>query len=144
MFLSVSARARVSMNYSMYVGLESSLQQHLSSVIWVDYFFPCIWVFCLLVHMCTRYRQYPRRPEEGIRFPRTGVTTGCELPLFLWKSVLLNTELFLQPGEKNLFLRQDFTLYPSLARNSLCSPDWFQLATLSSAGITANWEGRTI
>lgn len=62
--------------------------------------------------MCTRYRQYPRRPEEGIRFPRTGVTTGCELPLFLWKSVLLNTELSLQPGEKKSFFETGFYSIP--------------------------------
>lgn len=126
-------------------GWRTVYSSFLSSVIWVDYFFLYTGVFCLLVHLCTRYRQCPRRPEEGIRFPWTGVTTGCELPLFLWKSVLLNTEQCLQPGGKEKsFLRQDFTLYTSLVRNSLCSPDWLQLATLSSAGNTANWEGRTI
>lgn len=34
----------------------------------------CVCLFCLHVHAW-----HPRRLEEGIRFPQTGVIDGCEL-----------------------------------------------------------------
>lgn len=37
-------------------------------------------VFSLCVCLCSVCMQYVQRPEEGITFPRTGVTGDCELP----------------------------------------------------------------
>lgn len=38
----------------------------------------CVWVFCLLVLLYITCIQWPHKPEEGIRFPVTGVTESCE------------------------------------------------------------------
>lgn len=35
---------------------------------------------CLNVYLCALCMRYPWKPEEGIRFPGTGVTDDCELP----------------------------------------------------------------
>lgn len=60
----------------------------------VPYFLPklqlfifilCVQVFCLSVCLCITCIQYWRRSEEGIGFPWTGVTDGCELPYRCWK-----------------------------------------------------------
>ena len=63
--------------------------------------FLCVWLFCLHVCMCTTCMQCLWRPEEGSRFPGTGITSGCEPPCgcgnwtqVLWKEqqVLLTNE----------------------------------------------------
>lgn len=33
----------------------------------------CVWIFCLLVCMCTTRMQCQWKPEEGVEYPRTGV-----------------------------------------------------------------------
>ena len=38
----------------------------------------------LYVCLCTMGMQYPQKPEEGIRFPGTGITEGCELLCGCW------------------------------------------------------------
>lgn len=30
------------------------------------------------IYFCTMYKQWPRRPEEGVRSPLTGATGGCD------------------------------------------------------------------
>lgn len=53
-----------------------------------------VWVFYMHICLCTMYMQYPWSPEEGIRFSRTGVKDGCELPYGCWESNLSS------PGEQ--------------------------------------------
>lgn len=66
--------------------------------------FMCLHVF-LPVCICTTDAWYPWRPEEGIRFPGTGVPDCCELLWVCWEvnlgplqeqHLLLTTELSLQ------------------------------------------------
>lgn len=45
----------------------------------------CVWVFLLLCFLCATFMQCPRKAEEGIRYPRTEVTDGSELPCGFWE-----------------------------------------------------------
>lgn len=63
-------------------------------------------MFCLYEYLCSMCMQFPKRPEEGIRFPGTGVnrwlwvTTTWVLVLLILQEqpVLLATEPSLQPA----------------------------------------------
>jgi hypothetical protein len=66
-----------------------------------------IWVFCLHIHL-----YITRRPEEGIKYPGTGFTDGCEPPRGCWElnlglledqQVLLTTELSIQSPTVRFF-----------------------------------------
>ena len=35
--------------------------------------------------VCQMHAWYPRRPEEGVREPGTGLTGGCDLPCGCWE-----------------------------------------------------------
>jgi hypothetical protein len=37
------------------------------------------YLFLFILHMCTSCLQSTRKPKEGVKPPRTGVTDGCEL-----------------------------------------------------------------
>lgn len=69
---------------------------------------PCMYV-CMNVCMYVQYVWCPKRPEEGVRSPGTGVTDCCESPYGYWETntgplqeqqVLLVDKLLFQP---NLF-----------------------------------------
>ena len=49
------------------------------------FYFMCMNVLpaCLSVHHMSAW--CPGKPEEGIRFPRTGVTDGCKTPSVCWE-----------------------------------------------------------
>jgi hypothetical protein len=42
-------------------------------------------MFCFHLCLVTMCMQYPWKPEEGVRFPRSGFTDGCELPFGYWE-----------------------------------------------------------
>jgi hypothetical protein len=49
------------------------------------YFILCVQMFCLCACLCTTCVQFLRRPAEGVRYPGTGVTDGCEPPCRCWE-----------------------------------------------------------
>ena len=53
---------------------------YLCFVVFSSYFTLCVPVFCLLVCLCTMGMQCPRKAEDGIGSPGTGVTDSYELP----------------------------------------------------------------
>lgn len=57
----------------------------------------CAWVFCLHVIFVTCVL-CPRRPEDSVRSPVTGVTDSCEPPCGCWEEQgMFLTEPSLQP-----------------------------------------------
>lgn len=49
----------------------------------------CVWMFCLNVRLGTTCIQYPRRPEESVRCPRTGVINSCRAGMVICNFGLL-------------------------------------------------------
>lgn len=63
-------------------------------------------VFGLFVCLCSTYVQCLWEPEEGARYPGTGLTDGCERPCESWESN------FALMQEQPLFLSAEPTLQP--------------------------------